>query len=100
MVPSCEVTRCEGDWKKLAEKHFALDDAFRFAYTCPGSSAEAKAYAERARQHDEYFRKRRSDIEARIQSAAGTGAQRYTELREEFARAHPRPCLSFACSDW
>jgi hypothetical protein len=100
LIPSCAITSCEGDWRKLAEKHFALDDAFRFAYTCPGSSAEAKAYAERAQLHSDFFQKRRTAVEAQISTAVGSGNARYQELREEFARAHPRPCLSFACGDW
>jgi hypothetical protein len=100
MIPSCAVARCEGDWKKLAEKHFALDDAFRFAYTCPGSSPEAKAYGERAQLHLDFYQKRRTGIEAQIASAAGSGDARYQELRNEVAGANPRPCLSFACIDW
>jgi hypothetical protein len=100
MIPSCAVASCEGDWKKLAEKHFALDDSFRFAHTCPGSSAEAKAYEERAKLHSDYYQKRRTGIEAQIATAVGSGDQRYQELRNEVARANPRPCLSFACGDW
>lgn len=99
LIPSCAIASCEADWRKLAEKQYELDGTYR-SYTCPGSSADAKAYEERARLHQEYLEKRRSGIETRLSSALGSGTQRYEELRNEVMRAHPRPCLSFACADW
>lgn len=99
LLPSCDIKSCEADWKQLAERHFELDGSYR-TYTCPGTSADAKAYEERAKLHHEFLEKRRSAVEGRITSTLGSGAQRYEELRNDVARAHPRPCLSFACADW
>lgn len=99
MIPSCDIESCDADWKKLAEKQYELDGSYR-SYTCPGTSADAKAYEERAKLHHEFLEKRRSAVETRLSTALGSGTQRYDELRNEVARAHPRPCLSFACADW
>jgi hypothetical protein len=101
MVPTCTIKACEAKWKELAEKHFSLDDAFRFSYVCPGSSAEAKAYMERHDAHMKFYQERRTALENELTAKLGkSGWDRYQELRNEISAANPRPCLSFACQDW
>jgi len=100
-IPNCSITSCEDKWRALAEKHISLDAGFRFAYTCPGNSADAKAYREREKAQMDYYAARRLRVEEAIYSALDAGGNtRYEQIRAEIQSANPAPCLSFACSDW
>lgn len=99
-VPRCSIERCEGEWQPIAKKLFALDDGFRF-YGCPGSSAEAKAYGERQKEHFEFFDRRKKEVLAWLTTTLGdAGFAKLDELVQKEHMANPRPCLSIACLDW
>jgi hypothetical protein len=101
-VPSCDVGSCEQEWRALARKVFDLDGLFRFFYSCPGGSEEAKAYAERERAHVQHYSERRTAMDKQIADALGSDAarRRWDQLLDDVRTANPVPCLSFACRDW
>lgn len=100
-LPSCAVARCEDQWQRTAAKLFQLHDSFRFSYSCPGSSEEAKAFELRQKEHTDYYQGRLRSLDELIAQRAGDGGRaRLDELLEQESAANPRPCLSFACMDW
>jgi hypothetical protein len=101
-IPSCGIGECEADWRRVARQVFDLDGQFRFFYVCPGSSEEAKAYAERSEAHQKYYAERRATMDAKIASALGSdpAKKRFEQLIDDVRSANPVPCLSFACRDW
>lgn len=101
VAPKCNITACEDQWLVVAKKLFELEDAFQFSYVCPGSSPNAKTYEERQREHMEFYQARRKDVESWLTGTLGEpGWARLQELVEKERFANPRPCLSYACSDW
>lgn len=101
-VPRCDVGSCEQEWRVLARKVFDLDGLFRFFYSCPGSSEEAKAYAAREQAHMKHYSERRTEMDEQIATALGSDAsrRRWDQLLDDVRTANPVPCLSFACRDW
>ena len=99
IAPKCNIGACEDQWAPVAKKLFELEDAFQFSYTCPGSSADAKAFEERRREHMEFYEARRKAVEAWLTGLAGDWAKLQAEVDKE-RLANPRPCLSYACMDW
>lgn len=101
LAPSCGMSACEDKWELVAKKLFELEDSFGFFYGCAGSSAEAKAYAAREREHMDFYQARRKDLDAWLAGKLGdSGFVRLQEMVEKERYAHPRPCLSIACVDW
>jgi hypothetical protein len=107
LVPDgCSVldSKCEDAWRRLAAKHNELREIQTFMYSCPGTSADAKLYAEREKEHLEYVAARMGAITRRIDKSleadGARGPERWEELQQEAYNAAPYPCLSIACRDW
>jgi hypothetical protein len=100
-TPKCAIAGCEDDWVVIARNLFDLEDNFSRLYTCPGGSEQAKAFADRQAEHMAYYERRRKDVDSMLRGKLGdAGWARLTELIDKERSANPRPCLSFACSDW
>lgn len=102
----CSVTdkNCEPSWRVVADKRDQLNEKFRFAHYCKGSSADAKAFAEREREHRTFYEQRLAALDQLVkQTVAGAGPNGETEwsrIQRDVRRGKPRVCLSFACVDW
>lgn len=96
--------RCEDRWRQLAAKHNELREIQTFMYSCPGSSSDAKLYAEREQEHLAAIGERLKTLQERAQKAlepdGQSGQERWDRMQEEAYAAAPYPCLSIACKDW
>ncbi len=106
LVPGCSVldAKCEEAWRRLAVKQNELREIQTFLYTCPGTSADAKLFAEREREHLDYLEERKRSMLHRIRKAlepdGSRGEERWEKLVADAYSAAPYPCLSIACKDW
>ncbi len=95
---------CEGRWRSFAAKYNELKMSQTFMHGCPGSSGDAKLYAEREREHFDHLREREKRLFDRVQQLLDqdgkAGEERWAKLQEEAYTAAPYPCLSIACEDW
>ena len=107
LVPSgCSPldAKCETDWRRAAARMNDLREIQTFMHSCPGSSPDAKLYAEREQEHLAYIAERTKKLQANIDAALTSGGeqaqQRWETMQEEAYSVAPYPCLSIACSDW
>jgi hypothetical protein len=107
LIPEgCSVldASCQDRWRRLASKQNQLREIQTFMYSCPGSSADAKLYAEREKEHLDYINERQKKINERLSKSlerdGKAGDDRYARIQEEAYSAAPYPCLSVGCEDW
>jgi len=101
VAPKCGMQACEDKWAEVAKKLYQLEDAFGFGWGCSGSSAQAKAFDARLKEHMDFYQERRKNVDAWLLGLLGEqGFARLQELVEKERYANPRPCLSIACMDW
>ncbi len=101
-LPNCNVqdASCEASWRDIAEKLVDIRRKRMFLSFCPGTSDEAKAFAELEKEHQTYFSARFAKITEQIDAAWAANKPRWETLKQEAYQAKPFPCLSFACQDW
>lgn len=102
----CSVlaTPCDPRWRTLADHFHAMEGILTFAYHCPGSSSDAKAFAEHHTAHSNHYAGRRAVLEVRVEEVLSKdgpkGKARWEQMRQDAYAAKPFPCLSYGCQDW
>ena len=101
-LPSCNVqdAACEARWRDVADQLLEIRKTRSFMYFCPGTSDEARQFAEAQKAHEEYFNGRLGKVNTQIDAAWSGHEERWKKLQEDAYQAKPFPCLSFACQDW
>jgi hypothetical protein len=102
----CSVlqTPCDPRWRAIADHFHAMSGTLTFAYHCPGSSAEAKAFDAHHQAHRAHYDARRAALEARLEQVLAKdgpkGKARWEQMLQDAFAAKPFACLSYGCQDW
>jgi len=103
-VCDAESPECKAALHEIALLLLDHEQSRRLSYFCPGTSKEAKAFAEVERrikarlleQHEGLIRK----IIAAIPPGAAAPEKVWEGALTQARAARPMPCLSFGCGDW
>jgi len=106
-LPRCRLSdaACESGWREIAKKTVEIESAIRWLRPeCPGSSAGAKLYMQRAVAHLDYFAARRQEVfrpfEQELEKGGEAALRQWEKLTSEARAARPTVCLSIVCQDW
>jgi len=100
-APKCPGNTCDDFWREIAGKIEELGTRMTWLYIfCPNPQREeTDRFLQVAKEQREQAEKLRGSSQAKAESMVG-GKAKFERYQSEYDKAHPRPCLSFACDRW
>lgn len=93
---------CEAKFREVADILLDYERSQHFGYFCPGSSEEAKNFAQTTEQMRQQVAERYQALTRRIRAAMKSNdpEKSWRDIQQKAYMAHPFPCLSIVCKDW